>query len=163
MDRPIISYGLDERELPDAAGSYVSFWIEDLVYAAEFWMVRAARIGLDAFNWALRRPLMILAAGGIGLAGLSAANAALTCRDCNVFLARMEAGRLADAAEQFRHEHGAAPNRIEDLVPRYAHATQSDPWGRSYVFLRGPGGLAVVSAGRDGLLGTQDDIVVVRK
>jgi hypothetical protein len=68
---------------------------------------------------------------------------------------------LMNSIELYRVRNAELPARLEDLVPKYAKALHLDPWGHNYVLYRGPGGVAIVSAGPDGQLGTADDIVAL--
>ena len=66
---------------------------------------------------------------------------------------------LVAGAELFRLENGRWPAQLDELVPRYAKSIHADAWGRGYFLYSGAGGVAVVSAGPDGELGTGDDII----
>ena len=61
MDRQIITYGLDERDLPEAASSYASLWIEDLIFSGQYWSLRAADLSLSALRWLRTKPAAIIA------------------------------------------------------------------------------------------------------
>jgi hypothetical protein len=75
--------------------------------------------------------------------------------------ARLVGGTLMNLAELYRVETGSFPVRLEELVPRHMKELPADPWGRPYALYRGEGGIAIVSAGNDGELGTNDDLVTV--
>src|SRR5262249_11148321 len=78
-------------------------------------------------------------------------------------VATLEVKALMSGVELYRSVNAAPPARLEDLVPRYAKELHADPWGHPYVFYSGAGGVAIVSAGPDGELGTGDDIVLLSR
>ncbi|MDB4967185.1 MAG: ral secretion pathway protein [Myxococcales bacterium] len=94
----------------------------------------------------------------IVIAGVGASGGCAPERDPrmaeNVAAARVDLTRLRGAAEAFMKTHGKCPTAADVESAR-------DPWGRSYVILcPGQKGHAVdvVSRGRDGDLGTTDDV-----
>jgi hypothetical protein len=159
MHRPIISYGLDERYLAEAAGSYISLRIEDLVFSAEYWCLRAASSAFSIWGWLRVRPLAIVA-GFLVLAGSAMAlNVHNIWCEAQRTAASLDLESIANTVARYRTETGQLPARLEDLAPKYLNGLRADPWGRNYVLYRGAGGAAVVSAGPDGALGTTDDLV----
>jgi hypothetical protein len=63
------------------------------------------------------------------------------------------------AYPQWRLEHRgqSCPRSFDELVA-YTHWPEEDWWGRPYVLICRDIGIAVVSVGEDGKLGTEDDI-----
>ena len=83
--------------------------------------------------------------------------AALQPRDERRFLASarelaiIRCAFVAVAAARYAQAHGAAPLRIDDLIPSYLPQAPIDPFtGKSVVLAREPDGYRVSSAGRDG-------------
>jgi hypothetical protein len=161
MDRPIISYGLDERYLPEAAGSYVSLWIEDLVFSGQYWFLRAADLSLSALRGLRTKPGVIVAGLLIMAGSAFALNVHIQLSNSQRLTACLDIESLSNGVELYRIETGKLPRRLEDLVPKYVRDLHSDPWGHNYVLYRGAGGAAIVSAGPDGQLGGVDDVVRV--
>ena len=145
---------IKERREPVTDGMFVTLWLADVVFAAEFWMVRALQLGLR-----LLRPVplvgAVLLAGGGGLAYELRSEG----HSAQTRTATLELKALAAGVELYQHEHGQVPASLGALVPLDLRELHLDPWGNSYVLVHGPGGAALVSAGPDKQLGTADDIL----
>lgn len=156
---------LQKRETTDgtlATGLLLGLWIGEVLATAEYWLLEAGSVGLGAVSWVLRRPVLVASAfvlaGGLGLLG---AKASAMVREGRVRSAIVDLKATSNAAALYRAETGHWPPTLEKLVPRYLKALHADPWGRHYAFYRGDGGIAVVSAGADGDLGSPDDVTYV--
>jgi len=132
-----------------AAGMWIGLWIGEALVSAQYWLTRA-----------LRRPLLVIAPVALG-AGLSLYALAATRCDSMVKVASLDLKAIQNGVDQYRYDTGAYPERLEDLVPRYLKELHHDPWGNNYVFYRGAGGAAVLSAGPDKQLGSSDDIIAI--
>jgi hypothetical protein len=76
--------------------------------------------------------------------------------------ATLDLGAIAGGIDLFQSETGTLPVSLSELVPHYLKEVHKDPWGNDYVYKR-VGSRAsedylVLSLGRDGRLGTDDDI-----
>src|SRR5207237_2311366 len=118
---------------------------------------------LGTFLWLRRSPVAIAAALVLAAGSAVALSVQSKVIDAQYTVAGQDLTSLSIGAELFERDTGESPARLEDLVPRYLTDLHADPWGRSYVSFRGPGGLALVSAGRDGERGTPDDLVLIRQ
>lgn len=85
---------------------------------------------------------------------------------------REELRAVGKAAKAWRSEHGRGqlPTVVELAAPRDGEAPfyagpRQDPWGHDYVVRKRPVGTRweVVSGGQDGVLGTDDDLVLVEE
>jgi hypothetical protein len=154
MERPAISFGL---EPPWTTGMFLRLWLADVVFAAEWWAVRAAEAAVGAF----RHPFLLAASLAFAAASLVSYEIKAGLHDPPERLAVLDLRAISNAAELFASENGGAPVRLEELVPKYLKELHRDPWGNNYVLFRGLGGLAVASTGPDGVLGTADDLLRV--
>jgi hypothetical protein len=116
---------------------------------------------LGLFFWAWRRPLVSCASLLLVATSAVALNIRHQLWDSQAMTARLELKAIANGVEVYRSDTGSPPSRLEDLVPKYARDLHRDPWGNNYAFYRGAGGVAIVSAGPDGQLGTADDIIKI--
>lgn len=55
-------------------------------------------------------------------------------------------------AEVYKYSNGSYPDRLEQI------GSVNDAWGRPYLYKNENGGLAILSAGQDGVVGTKDDL-----
>src|SRR5712691_5289667 len=152
-----ISYGL---EPPWTTGMFLRLWLGDVAFAAEYWAVRGAQAGLAGFRL-LVRPAAIVSAlllvGGGGMTAIVHEKLAYAREQT----ARLDLEALANGVELFQLETGTVPVTLDEMVPKYIRELHRDPWGHNYVLFHGPGGVALVSAGSDGQLGTADDALHV--
>ena len=66
---------------------------------------------------------------------------------------------LTLAVEFFYTDHGRYPTQMDELTSMYIRGGKIDPWGTSYALaLENEDSLFIVSAGKDKILGTPDDI-----
>lgn len=72
-----------------------------------------------------------------------------------------------DGVGRYRTSQEVAPTSLDDLVPPRCPPSACvfeqrprDPWGNQYQLSNDAGKVAVRSAGRDGITGTADDIVL---
>jgi hypothetical protein len=66
--------------------------------------------------------------------------------------------RLRMAVWEYRERNGRDPS-VEELLESFSHYTRNDGWGRKIIIVRGEQGAFVfVSKGKDGILGTRDDM-----
>ena len=66
---------------------------------------------------------------------------------------------LTLAIESFYTDHGRYPIQIDELTSLYLRGGKIDPWGTSYTLaLEDEDNLFIVSAGKDKILDTPDDI-----
>lgn len=149
----------EEMHGPAADGLLLGLWIGEVLGAAEYWVLRAASVGLGLARHFLLRPLLLSTFIVSGAAGLVTANVFAKLSDARARSAVLEAKTIENGALLFRSEHARWPARLEELVPRYLKDLHADPWGHPYAVFRGEGGMAIVSAGRDGELGTGDDVL----
>lgn len=65
------------------------------------------------------------------------------------------------AAEQAAGRRVPTPGPIDEFVGRHYHQRDShlDPWGTSFHLVRSSEGLRIASAGRDGQIHTDDDVL----
>jgi hypothetical protein len=127
---------------------WIGLYAGEVMLAAEYWLARI-----------VQRPLLAIGAVGAGALASFIALAAMPPYCPQTRIAALEVKAMMNGVEVYRSATGAAPARLEDLVPNYVRDLHPDPWGNNYVFYRGAGGVAIVSAGPDGLLGTPDDIL----
>jgi hypothetical protein len=73
-------------------------------------------------------------------------------------VARMLAKEAARATERWRAHHGSCPHSLDDLRDYTNFDVREDPWGNQYIVVCDLRDAVVLSAGRDGRLGTADDI-----
>ena len=152
---------IEERDLPDTVADWAGLWIEDVVYAAEYWLVAGAQAALSVFAWAKESPAAIAAAIGLAASAAVALGVHDSVAKARSMTAWLDLESLANGAKSYQERVGQFPVRLEQLVPNQVRALSVDPWGRNYASFRGPGGFAIVSAGPDGQLGTDDDLVQV--
>lgn len=85
---------------------------------------------------------------------------------------REELRAVGKAAKSWRSEHGRGqlPSMADLAAPRegkdpFYSGPRQDPWGHDYVVRKRQVGVRweVVSAGQDGMLGTEDDLVLVEE
>ncbi|HET7786677.1 MAG TPA: type II secretion system protein GspG [Myxococcales bacterium] len=147
----------EEMRGPAADGLLLGLWIGEVFGAAEYWLVRGVTAAVTTLERVARRPLLAGVASalvGVGILTLvpnrhlDAARAASSL---------MDEKAIANSAALFRSETAHWPARLEQLVPNYLKELRVDPWGHNYALFRGEGGLAIVSAGPDGEIGTPDD------
>jgi len=110
---------------------------------------------------------IIIVLAGIGVGAMMNAQ-----DDANDRQAQIKARGYAEACKRFKIDVGYFPNQLEDLAARpqgvserkwrrpYIEKLESDPWGNPYVVQSDPttNRILVLSAGKDGKLGTEDDI-----
>jgi hypothetical protein len=68
---------------------------------------------------------------------------------------------IKSAIEAYFMNHNEYPQQLQDLIPNYirTESALNDPWQKKFKLEReGEDNLFLVSAGRDGVFGTQDDI-----
>jgi len=75
---------------------------------------------------------------------------------------------LVTCLDVYRLEHGGYPPTSPDLASVLGGARcefpTEDPWGRRYLYRLGPDGEPeVLSVGKDGVLGTEDDVSNLRR
>ncbi len=148
-------------ELPETVALWAALWVEDVVYAAQYWTVAGIRAAFNGFVKVKRHPGAIIAALVLATGSALALDVHNILVDAQCLTAQFDLGTIANSVERYQEQTGDLPVRLEQLVPNQLRDLHPDPWGRNYVSFRGPGGFAVVSAGRDGVLGTEDDIVRV--
>jgi hypothetical protein len=140
----------------------IGLWIGEVLTSAEYWLVRATSAGLGMLRVMRAHP--VLAAMAV-MAGGGGAFATAMIRDDarieSIRFARIDQRAIVDGASLYRLNQGAWPSRLEAMVPGELRELHADPWGHPYAYYRGEGGIAVVSAGPDGVLGTPDDLVTV--
>jgi len=88
--------------------------------------------------------------------------AALTLAEPDTLELTADMVTIAVSAKAFENEHHALPGSLDDLELRTS--AYSDPWGNAYDYfpISSPPGFDIVSAGRDGTRGTQDDVAFTR-
>ena len=132
-----------------AIGMWIGLFIGEALFAIQYWTARI-----------IHRPLLAIGSFALGAsASFAVLSATHGCSQAR--FATLDLKALNNGVELYRADTGAMPARLEDLVPKYARDLHRDPWGNNYVFYRGAGGVAIVSAGPDGQLGTADDIVTI--
>ena len=66
---------------------------------------------------------------------------------------------ISMAIESFYSDHGRYPTHIDELTSHYLRSGRTDPWGTNYILeLEVESQAMIVSAGKDKILGTSDDI-----
>lgn len=110
---------------------------------------------------------IIIVLAGIGVGAMMNAQ-----DDANDRQAQIKARGYAEACKRFKIDVGFFPNQLEDLAVRpqgvsdrkwrrpYIEKLEPDPWGNPYAVQSDPTNnrIMVQSAGKDGKLGTEDDI-----
>jgi Type II secretion system (T2SS), protein G len=133
--------------------------VEEVLLSAGYWLVRGARLGLSVFYALVGNPVRLAFATGAVVAVLLSMGA----RDGGAYerltSANLDEASIVKGATFYRADAGRWPDRLEPLVPKYLKEVRADPWGRKFVVHQGPGGFAIVSAGPDGEIGTNDDVV----
>ncbi|MGZ6125611.1 MAG: type II secretion system protein GspG [Myxococcales bacterium] len=155
---------LQKRETTDgtlATGLLVGLWLGEVLATAEYWLLRAGSLGLGALSWVLRRPAVIVLAFVLACCGVVGAGALSRMKQARAMTAMLDIRCISSAAEIYRTETGQWPVTLEKMVPRFLKELHVDPWGHNYALYRGEGGIAIVSAGPDGELGTADDVFYV--
>jgi len=144
-----------------ADGLLLGLWLGDALVCAEYWLLRGGDLAMSVLRGFFTRPLRLsVAAGFLAFAALAIGVHSRTTSARHNIAAIDEESILA-AAALYRAEEGRWPARLEALVPNRLRHLRLDPWGRNYSIFRGEGGFAVVSAGADGEIGTNDDVVRV--
>jgi hypothetical protein len=144
-----------------AAGMWIGLWTGELIAAAEYWLARGATFGLAAAQMLFKQPVIIAGVFGLASLGALAYEVVQAKKDCSIHLARVNEAQIFEGAKSFRLREGNWPTQLETLVPGHLQELHADPWGRPYAYYRGEGGIAIVSAGPDGVLGTSDDVVTI--
>lgn len=99
--------------------------------------------------------IMALVAGAVGTSVFSA------LRGSKAKQARTDASSLSAAALRFRLEHARCPSSTEELVEAgylQRHGRITDPWDGAFTYECEADDVIAVSAGPDGVLGTEDDV-----
>jgi type II secretion system (T2SS) protein G len=151
----------EEMRGPAADGLLLGLWIGEVLGAAEYWLLRGASAGLGLARQFFLRPLLLSTFIVSGAVGFLSAHAFAEMSYTRARSAVLELKTIENGALLFRSEHARWPTRLEELVPRYLRALPADPWAHGYALFRGEGGMAIVSAGPDGELGTGDDVLRV--
>jgi hypothetical protein len=153
----------EEMRGPAADGLLLGLWIGEVFGAIEYWLLRAASLAVDVTRRFLAKPVLVATLAASAMVGAFTARDFAGAGDARARRALLDLKAIQNGVLLFRTEHAAWPNRLEELVPRYLGDLHGDPWGHNYVLFRGEGGIAIVSAGGDGQLGTSDDVIVVGK
>ncbi|MCO5166081.1 MAG: type II secretion system protein GspG [Planctomycetes bacterium] len=85
-------------------------------------------------------------------------NVVATSITCHVERERADFRALHDAADLFRIDRGRCPERMDELRDHLRECPPLDPWGNPYALQPHARGVAFVSPGPDGALGTEDDL-----
>lgn len=130
-----------------------------------------SRGGLSRGGFTLLEVMLVLAIiivlAGIGVGAMMNAQ-----DDAQERTAQIKASGYAEACKRFKIDVGFFPNQLEDLITRpqgvsdrkwrrpYVEKMENDPWNNPYTVQvdTATNRVRVVSAGRDGKLGTEDDI-----
>ena len=109
----------EEMRGPAADGLLLGLWIGEVFGAAEYWLLRAASVGLRLSRQSFLRPLFLstfivsLAAGFLG------ARVFAQTSDARARMAALDLNAIENGALLFRSEHESWPSRLEELVPRH--------------------------------------------
>ncbi|MCU0673864.1 MAG: type II secretion system protein GspG [Myxococcota bacterium] len=99
--------------------------------------------------------IMALVAGAVGASVFGA------LRDAKAKRARTDASSLSAAALRFRLDHARCPTSTDELVEAgylQRHGRSADPWDGDFVHECEADDVIAVSAGPDGVFGTEDDV-----
>lgn len=99
--------------------------------------------------------IMALIAGAVGASVFGA------LRDAKSKQARTDASSLSAAALRFRLDQSRCPSNTEELVDAgylQRHGRTTDPWDGDFIYECEGDDVIAVSAGPDGVLGTEDDV-----
>ena len=110
--------------------------------------------------WIAITGVAILGAVAIGVSAVLAGAAAFILMQPEIIEVTSDMVNLTIAALEYEDEHDALPDDLDVLD--LSLSTRTDPWGNPYRYMivENQPGFDVVSSGSDGIMGTDDDLVL---